>query len=223
MSFGDEPTWSAARTAEEEMARRLAYVAEYRDDDTGEHTARVGRTAVRLADALGLGPHSAATLASAAPLHDIGKVAVPDAILLKPGPLTEAECLMMRDHTIIGSEMLSGSSSEILRVACRIARSHHERWDGRGYPDGLAAERIPLAARIVAVADVFDALAQARPYKRAWALRDAVEEISLCAGTQFDPAVVRAFAELDHAELVSPAPGAEAARRRRTRVGARTG
>ena len=200
------------------MARRLAYVAEYRDDDTGEHTARVGRTAARLGAALELGNHAIDQLRLAAPLHDIGKVAIPDAILLKPGPLTEDELELVRRHTVLGSELLSGSASQLLRVACRVARSHHERWDGRGYPDGLTEARIPLAARIVAVADVFDALTHARPYKRPWPLAEAVTEIAACAGTQFDPAVVRAFMTLDHAELVAPAPGIDAARRRRTRT-----
>jgi response regulator RpfG family c-di-GMP phosphodiesterase len=208
----------SAHGAEEEMARRLAYVAEYRDDDTGEHTARVGRTAVALGEALEVGPHLIGHLELAAPLHDIGKVAIPDAILLKPGALTEPELRLVRRHTVLGAEILSGSSSEILRVACRVARSHHERWDGRGYPDGLVGERIPLAARIVAIADVFDALTQARPYKQAWPIEQAVDEIANGAGAQFDPTVARAFAALDHERLVAPAPGIDAARRRRSRM-----
>src|SRR4051812_9560999 len=142
--WSEYAAWMPARMVEEEMARRLAYVAEYRDDDTGEHTARVGRTSARLAGALGCDADTTAIVRFAAPLHDIGKVATPDAILLKPGPLTPSELEVVRRHTVIGAQMLSDSSSRILRTACRIARSHHERWDGRGYPDGLTAEEIPL-------------------------------------------------------------------------------
>ena len=199
------------------MARRLAFVAEYRDDDTGQHTQRVGRTAVRLGEVIGLAEGTLACLSVAAPLHDIGKVAIPDAILLKPGPLTERELRIVRNHTVIGAEMLADSQSSILQMGCDIARSHHERWDGKGYPDGTAGEAIPLAARIVAIADVFDALTQSRPYKRRWPLELAVREIANGSGTQFDPTLADAFMELDHTALTAQAGDPDMARARRAR------
>jgi len=197
----------AARTAELEEARlevleRLATAGEFRDDETGEHQRRVGETARRLADAVAAGEAAASRIAIAAPLHDIGKIAIPDRLLLKPGRFTRSEHEVMQRHTSIGADMLAGTSSGLLALARDIALTHHERWDGRGYPNRLAGEDIPLAGRIVALADVFDALTHERPYKPAWPVRDAVEEIKRQGGEQFDPELVDAFAELDHDDLV---------------------
>jgi PAS domain S-box-containing protein/putative nucleotidyltransferase with HDIG domain len=187
--------------ARRETLRRLALAAEYRDDDTYEHTERIGRAAARLAQALGLAEEEVSLLGEAAPLHDIGKLAVPDGVLLKPGPLSEQEEATMRRHTIVGAAILAGSSSPVLRAAEEIARSHHEWWDGSGYPDGLRGAQIPLFARIVALADVFDALTHRRPYKAPWPLEEAVAEIRRLRGRQFDPQVVDAFETIDPAWL----------------------
>lgn len=186
------------RTRELEQARlevlyRLARAAEFRDDLTGQHTLRVGRLSGRIAQVMGLGVEHAQLISRAAPLHDIGKIGIPDAVLLKTERLDAEERSIMERHTLIGAEILSGSGYALLRLAEEIALTHHERWDGRGYPHGLAAGDIPIAGRIVAAADVFDALTHERPYKSAWSARAALEEIEACAGTQFDPAVVAAL------------------------------
>jgi putative two-component system response regulator len=191
--------------ARQEILERLALAAEYRDDATQEHAWRIGRTCLLLAVALGLPPQEAELVRRAAPLHDIGKIGIPDAVLLKPGRLTEEEFEQVKAHTTIGAEILSGSSSSVLRMAERIALTHHERWDGLGYPEGLAGEQIPQPGRIVAVADVFDALTHERPYKQAWTINDAVAEISDQRGLHFDAAVVDAFMRLDHATLLTRA------------------
>ncbi len=187
------------RTAELEDARletleKLALAAEYRDDETGEHIRRVGRMSARLGRALGLDEDRIDVLRQAAPLHDVGKIGIDDSILRKPGSLTEEEFEVMKTHTTIGAEILSGSRSSVLRGAETIARSHHENWDGSGYPDGLAGAEIPLEARIVAVADVFDSLTHERVYKGATPVPEAEEKIRELDGTKFDPQVVRAFA-----------------------------
>ncbi len=184
-----------------ETLRRLALAAEHRDDDTRAHTDRVGRTAALIAAELGLGPHDAALIGEAALLHDVGKVGVADSVLLKEGSLDPVEVEQMREHTRVGADILSGSTSEVLRTAEEIAACHHEWWDGSGYPAGLTGNEIPLAARIVAVADVFDALTHERPYKPAWHVEDAVEEIHRLEGHQFDPVCVDAFDLLDHDDL----------------------
>lgn len=186
------------RTHELEQARleilnRLARAAEYRDDDTGQHTQRVGRVAARIASVLGEPEESVELIRRAAPLHDIGKIGVPDSILLKPGRLTAEERTIMEDHTRIGADILSGSRFPLLRMAEEIALVHHERWDGEGYPRGLTGESIPLVGRIVAVADVFDSLTHERPYKGAWSVKDTLEEMQACSGTQFDPRMVEAM------------------------------
>lgn len=190
--------------ARSEMLSRLALAAEYRDDETQEHAWRIGRSCGLLARALGLGDREAELIAHAAPLHDVGKIGLPDAILLKPGKLTDAEFQRVKMHTIIGAEILSGSQSPLLQLAEQIALSHHERWDGFGYPQQRRGEEIPLAGRIVAVADVFDALTHERPYKRAWPVEHAVAEILSQKARQFDPRVIDVFASLDHASLLSP-------------------
>lgn len=186
------------RTQELETARletldRLARAAEYRDDDTGQHTQRVGRVAARLATVLGEPEEKVRLIRTAAPLHDIGKIGIPDAILLKPGRLTEEERAAMQAHTRIGAEILSGSRFPLLQLAEEITLIHHERWDGGGYPEGLAGEAIPLHGRIVAVADVFDSLTHERPYKKAWSVKDTLKELQACSGSQFDPRVVEAM------------------------------
>jgi putative two-component system response regulator len=187
-----------------EILQRLALAAEYRDDDTGEHTVRVAHTSSRLAEALGMSSAEVGEIALAAPLHDIGKIALPDSILLKPGALTPDEFERMKSHVSVGADILAGSSSALLHVAELIAATHHERWDGTGYPHGLRGDQIPLVGRIVAVADVFDALTHRRPYKEPWPLERAVAEIVASAGTHFDPRVVEAFAGLDHRDLLQP-------------------
>ncbi len=176
-----------------EVVERLAAAAEYRDDDTGQHTRRVGDLAARIAAALGRPADEVETLRLAAPLHDVGKIGVPDSILMKPGRLTPDEFAVMKTHAAIGGRILAGARFPLLLTAEAVARTHHERWDGTGYPAGLAGEAIPLAGRVVAVADVYDALTHARPYKAAWSPADAADEIRRQAGTQFDPAVVAAF------------------------------
>ncbi len=186
-----------------EVAERLALAAEYRDDDTGEHTRRVASLATALAHAQGLPPASVEQIRRAAPLHDIGKIAVPDSILLKAGRLTPEEFEAMKAHTTVGGRILAHSHSELLRMSEEIALTHHERWDGGGYPNALAGDAIPLAGRIVAIADVFDALTHERPYKEAWSVPASLEEIERLAGTQFDPMLVNSFVSLDLAAAVS--------------------
>lgn len=185
-----------------ETLQRLALAAEYRDDDTGLHTKRVGITAGCIAEALKIPQTQVNLMIRAAPLHDVGKIGITDAILLKPGKLTNEEFDTMKQHTIIGSKMLSGSTSPWLQLAEEIALSHHERWDGKGYPQRLAGEAIPLVGRIVAVADVFDALTHERPYKKAWTTVDAATEIEAQSGKQFDERVVKAFMTLPHEALI---------------------
>jgi putative two-component system response regulator len=205
-----------------EMLVHLALAAEYRDDDTQEHAWRVGRTSGLLALALGFPDTQVELIWRAAPLHDIGKIGIPDAILLNPGKLTPTEFAVMKTHVTIGAEILAGSQSPLLRLAERIALTHHERWDGRGYPRRQRGEKIPLAGRIVAVADVFDALTHERPYKKASAVSSAVAEILSQRGRQFDPGVVDAFASLDHPTLLKRVrewrPGTLAGVRARSRI-----
>lgn len=185
------------RTAELEQAyletfERLALAAEYRDDETGQHTLRVGRLAYLVGGELGMSDSDAELLERAAALHDIGKIGIPDEILLVPRKLTKEEFEVIKTHTWIGAKLLSGSHSPLLQMAERIAWSHHERWDGTGYA-GFAGEDIPLVGRITAVADVFDALIHTRPYKEAWPVERAVTEMRGQSGSHFDPQVVEAF------------------------------
>lgn len=178
--------------AQLEIVTRLALAAEFRDDATGEHTYRVGRNAAMIAKELGWPQHEVETLRLAARLHDVGKIGIPDAILLKRDRLTVGEYELMKDHTNIGARILSGGRSKILRLAEEIALSHHEHFDGSGYPRGLSGEGIPMSGRIVAVADVLDALTHERPYKRAWSVAEALAEVKRQSGRQFDPTVVEA-------------------------------
>ena len=179
-------------SAQIEIIERLARAAEFRDDNTGQHTERVGQMAALLAKEIGMPDGQVALIRRAAPLHDVGKIGIPDSILLKLGKLTEDEFALVKTHTKIGAKILSGSRFDLLRLAEEIAFSHHERWDGSGY-EGLIGAAIPLPGRIVAIADVFDALTQKRPYKAAWPVAEAVAEIDRQRGRQFDPALVDAF------------------------------
>jgi putative two-component system response regulator len=182
--------------AQIEVIYRLARAAEYRDHTTGQHTRRVGELSALLASILGLPQEDVELIRKAAPLHDVGKISLSDAILLKPGRLSPAELELNRSHTTMGAELLGGGHFPLLQMAEEIALTHHERWDGQGYPRGLTGEEIPLSGRIVAVADVFDALVHERPYKRAWTTEEAMAEIAEQSGKQFDPRVVRALLTL---------------------------
>jgi putative two-component system response regulator len=194
--------------AKHEMLDRLALAAEYRDDATGQHADRIGRTSELLALELGVDAAEATLIGHAARLHDIGKIGIADELLLKPGKYNAEEMTAMELHAAIGARILSGSNNELLMMAEQIALTHHERWDGHGYPRRLVGDAIPLPGRIVSVADVFDALAHRRPYKEAWPVALAVREILGEGGTKFDPNVTEAFARLEHATLVqSQLPG----------------
>lgn len=179
--------------AQFEVLRRLAQAAEFRDDDTGQHTYRVGTLSKLLAEEMGMPADWVADLAHAAPLHDVGKIGIADVILRKPGRLTDAEYEIMKTHTTIGANLLAGGRSRAVLLAEEIARCHHERWDGSGYPAGLIDDDIPLSARIVALADFFDALAHDRPYRRAWPMSEITAEIKRRSGHHFDPGIVTAF------------------------------
>jgi putative two-component system response regulator len=178
---------------EREIVTLLMKAAEHRDMDTGEHIARVAAYAALIAEELGFEPPRCKMLALASTMHDIGKIAVPDAILLKTGLLTPEERREMERHAERGRKILESSQSDLVRLAAEIAGSHHEKWDGTGYPRGLKGEDIPIEGRIVAVADVFDALTSARPYKKAWPIEEARAHLAANAGRHFDPVCVAAF------------------------------
>src|SRR3954470_7133583 len=189
-----------------EVLERLAAAVEFRDDDTGEHTKRGGLVSAMLAEALGLHSVTVQLIGRGAPLHDIGKVGIPDNILLKAGPLTSEEFEIMKAHTVIGARMLANGRSELVRISQRIALSHHEWWDGSGYPHRTSGQRIPLEARIVAVADFLDALTHDRPYRLAWSIDETLAEIKRRSGSHFDPAVADALIVIDwrkHSSLVA--------------------
>jgi response regulator RpfG family c-di-GMP phosphodiesterase len=204
--------------AAEELVMRLSKAAEYRDPETGAHIERMARYSALIARRLGMNPEAVERLEMAAPMHDVGKVGIPDMILLKPDRLSEVEFSIMKQHAAYGWEILKNSSSQLVSLAAIIARSHHEKFDGSGYPAGLAGEAIPLEGRIVAVADVFDALTSTRPYKVAWPVEKAVAFLAEQRGRHFDPAcvdallgdfdeVLRIKAEfLDHGEEAPPHP-----------------
>jgi putative two-component system response regulator len=198
--------------AQVEILERLALAAEFRDDATQEHTQRVGEISARLARKLGLPEPTVQLIRRAAPLHDLGKIAVPDSVLLKLGRLTTDEFEVIKGHTQVGARILSGSQHPLLQLAEQIALTHHEHWDGSGYSPTFRGEDIPLVSRIVAVADVFDALTHARPYKKAWPVDEAAAEIEQQSGRQFDPEIVAAFLALLREdglvvdELVKPRP-----------------
>lgn len=176
-----------------QVVRRLGRAAEYRDNETGLHIIRMSQYSALLAKHLGWTPADCELMLHASPMHDVGKIGIPDAVLLKPGKFEPAEWEVMKTHAVIGGDILAEDDADLLVLARIIALSHHEKWDGSGYPLGLAGEAIPQAGRIVAVADVFDALTSARPYKQAWSVEAAVAHIKDGAGSQFDPAVVAAF------------------------------
>jgi len=187
-----------------ETIERLARAAEFRDDTSGEHTRRVGRLSALLAQELQLCREEVQLIMRAAPLHDVGKVALDEQVLLKTGPLLSEERETMREHTLLGAQILSGGNSDLMKMAEQIAAAHHERWDGHGYPRGLAGEAIPLCARIVAVADAFDALTHARPYKQALSASAALTEIRAESGCQFDPRVAGALQRVELREMADP-------------------
>jgi two-component system, response regulator RpfG len=181
------------QTREQDALWTLARAAEYRDEETGNHIVRMSKYARLIAEGLDVPRDECDVIEMAAPMHDIGKIGIPDTILLKRGPHTPAEEVIMRQHTVIGHGILKDSVSKYLRLGATIALGHHERYDGTGYPNGLEGESIPLVARIVAVADVFDALTSARPYKDAWPLDRAVDYLRDSLGTQFDPLCGNSF------------------------------
>ena len=181
------------RTRERETLMKLAKAGEYRDEDTGNHIVRMSKYARLIAEELRLTALECDEIEAAAPMHDIGKIGIPDQILLKPGRHTGEETAIMRRHPVIGHEILADSPSRYLQMGAIIALGHHEKFDGSGYPQGLAGDAIPLAARIVAVADVFDALTSKRPYKGAWSFQEALNYIQTQSGKHFDPDCARAF------------------------------
>jgi putative two-component system response regulator len=196
---------------EEEIILRLALAVEYRDNDTGEHTLRVARYSRIIAEQLGLSPRLCRDIYLAAPLHDVGKVAIPDRILLKPGRLDADEMAVIRTHAAIGARILADSHCELIQIGAEIAAAHHERWDGSGYPKGLKGADIPIEARVVAVADVFDALTTKRPYKEAMPLPEARRYLEDKKGIEFDPSRVDAFlARWDDVEAIARPQGGPA-------------
>ncbi|MFC3031578.1 two-component system response regulator [Pseudoalteromonas fenneropenaei] len=178
-----------------ELLERLGRAAEYKDTDTGAHIQRMSQYAKVLALAAGMPEWQAEMLRQAAPMHDVGKIGIPDAILLKPAKLTEEEFLVMQSHTTIGAEVLANSRSPLIQLAYQLAMEHHEKWDGSGYPLGLKNTEISLEGRIVAIADVFDALTSKRPYKAPWSIEDAVDWMTAQAGSHFDPQLISLFVE----------------------------
>lgn len=176
-----------------QVIERLSRAAEYRDNETGEHIQRMSRYSQTIASYLGLSESECDRILHASPMHDIGKIGIPDHILLKQGPLSDDEFEIIKTHSVIGAEILSEDGSELMIMARDIALYHHEKWDGSGYPYGVSGEEIPIAARIVAIADVFDALMTERPYKKPWSLDDALALIVKSSGSHFDPKVVDAF------------------------------
>jgi putative two-component system response regulator len=176
-----------------QIIQRLGRAAEYKDNETGLHVIRMSHYAQEIALAAGMGAADAEELFNAAPMHDVGKMGIPDAILQKPGKLTPDEWEIMKQHARIGAEIIGDDNSSLLQMASRIALCHHEKWDGSGYPNGLVGDAIPIEARIVALADVFDALTSKRPYKEPWTIEDTTNYILAESGKQFDPELVTAF------------------------------
>ncbi|MBV8600562.1 MAG: response regulator [Candidatus Eremiobacteraeota bacterium] len=200
--LSNKASWLAAevKRATAEIAERereaifqLLRVAEFRDNDTASHIVRIGHFAALLATSLGMPTEESELLRLAAPMHDIGKVATPDNILLKRGKLTPEEWKIMREHTVAGHEILKSSKSKLLQTGGTIALTHHEKFDGSGYPSGLRGDAIPIAGRITALVDVFDALTSERPYKKAWSISEALDRIRADSGTHFDPKLVETF------------------------------
>lgn len=180
-------------TTRMQVIHTLARAAELRDDDTGSHVVRMSRYACLIAKSYGMSSDEVDLLLHAAPMHDVGKIGIPDQILLKPGPLDVSEFEIMRRHPLLGAEILGNESSTLMRAAHEVALTHHEKWDGSGYPYGLQAEDIPLRGRIVAIADVFDALTTQRPYKAAWTIERSMDHMEQAAGRHFDPELFEHF------------------------------
>ncbi len=204
------------RNSQEETIYRLSRAAEFRDDETGQHLQRMSRYCQLIARRIGLDEATCEMLRIASPMHDVGKLGIPDRILLKPGRLTPEEFAVMKGHAEIGYRILVGSDATPLKMAATIAHTHHEKWDGNGYPRGLKGEEIPLHGRIAAIADVFDALTSARPYKPAWKLDDALNLMRTNSGAHFDPTLIDVFFEalpevLEIRERFVDAPAPEAA------------
>jgi putative two-component system response regulator len=183
----------ALEAAQTLLVKRLAMAGEFKDKDTGNHVTRVGLMAELMAELADLPEEVALMIGKAAPLHDVGKIAIPDNILLKNGQLDEPQWLVMKTHTDIGAQLLFDSQSHLAQMAASIALTHHEKWDGSGYPNGLSGEAIPMEGRITAICDVFDALMSKRPYKEAWSLDASMAEIQKLSGTQFDPTLIKLF------------------------------
>jgi len=179
-----------------QIVQRLGRAAEYRDNETGLHIIRMSQTSARLGEEVAMSREQCALLLNASPMHDIGKIGIPDKILLKPGAFEPDEWTIMKTHAQIGADILAGSDSELLIMASEIALTHHEKWDGSGYPHGLKGNKIPLVGRIVAIADVFDALVSRRPYKKAWSVDEAVATINEGSGKHFDPELVTKFMQI---------------------------
>ena len=178
-----------------QVVQRLGMAAEYRDEETGSHILRMSHMSALLARSIGWSPAACELMLHASPMHDIGKIGIPDAVLLKPGKFEPNEWEIMKTHAAIGGKLLAGDDSDLLRMAREIALTHHEKWDGSGYPEGLSGEDIPMAGRIAALADVFDALTSVRPYKKAWPVEDAVKFIEENRGRHFDPMLADVFLE----------------------------
>ncbi|MBT8488686.1 MAG: HD domain-containing protein, partial [Gemmatimonadetes bacterium] len=176
--------------------RRLTLAAEYKDHDTAGHIERIGRYSQVVGMAMHLQPGTVDLLLHAAPMHDVGKLGIPDSILLKPGPLDEEERAIMNTHTTIGGQILAGSTSPVIQMGERVALTHHERWNGEGYPHRIAKEEIPIEARICSVVDFFDALTMDRPYRKAVPNDEVVKMIASESGTSFDPSVVEIFMDV---------------------------
>ena len=185
------------RAAELEAIRRLGIAAEFRDDDTGIHITRMSKMCHLLAKNIGFDEETCDLFLSAAAMHDVGKIGIPDAVLLKPGKLDDNEWKIMRTHPDLGMAILEGSDSKVMQLAAEIAKNHHEKWDGSGYPEGKTGEEIPILARICTIADVFDALISPRPYKDAFPIEKALSIIKEGAGSHFDPNFVEVFLSIE--------------------------
>ncbi len=183
------------KKAHVDLVQRLGRAAEYKDTDTGEHIIRMSQYCKVLALALGMDEQHAELLRQAAPMHDVGKIGIPDAVLLKPGKLTDDEFDQMKQHAVIGAQILENSSSPLIQLAHVLAIEHHEKWDGTGYPNGLKGNEISLEGRIVAIADVFDALTSKRPYKEPWSIEQTIKHMQQQAGKHFDPQLITLFIE----------------------------